>query len=212
MFLHYYKADIVVAKKMIPLILATFGFGVVGFVDDFKKLVLKDIEGLKPAYKMLGLLIVSVGYVIYLVKVAHISFETYIPFVKTYITLPVWLYIPFTIFVMLAATNAVNLTDGIDGLASIVTAIIVTFFTVVSLVLDIKEVAVFGSIITGSCLGFLVFNLNPAKVFMGDTGSLALGRCNISNCNLYESTTFNNNCSRDMCIRNSICSITGNIF
>lgn len=212
MFFYYYSADVVVAKRMLPLIIATFGFGIVGFIDDFKKLVLKDVEGLKPAHKMFGLLVVSVIFVVYLIKGAHIDLETYIPFMKIYITLPKWIYIPFTITVMLAATNAVNLTDGIDGLASTVTAIIVTFFTVVSMVLDIKEVTVFGSIVTGSCLGFLMFNLNPAKVFMGDTGSLALRRSYISYCNLYESSNVNTYSSWCLCNRNVISNNTSGTF
>ena len=86
-----------------------------------------------------------------------------------------FLYIPFVIFVMLGTTNAVNLTDGIDGLSTSISAIITTCLTVIAIILDIKEIIVFGSIIVGACLGFLIFNLNTAKVFMGDTGSLALG-------------------------------------
>ena len=85
------------------------------------------------------------------------------------------LYVPFVIFVMLAITNSVNLTDGVDGLAATVSTIIITCLTVIAIILDIKEVIVFGSIAIGVCLGFLIFNLNPARVMMGDTGSLLLG-------------------------------------
>ena len=92
-----------------------------------------------------------------------------------YFTLPVWFYIPFVIVVMLATTNAVNLTDGIDGLATSVTTIMITCLTVIAIILGIKEVTIFGSILIGVCLGFLLFNLHPAKVMMGDTGSLMLG-------------------------------------
>ena len=164
-----------VAKNLIPIAAVSIGFGLVGFIDDFKKLVLKNTEGLKPLYKMIGLLIFSVAFVLYITKVLNIGTETYIPFIKTYFTLPVWLYIPFAILVLLGTSNAVNLTDGIDGLATSVTALILTCLTVIGIIFNIKEIVVFGSITIGTCLGFLLFNLNPAKIFMGDTGSLALG-------------------------------------
>ena len=124
---------------------------------------------------MLGLLVVSVAYTIVLVNVFDIGTDTYIPFVKEYITLPIWLYIPFAVIVMLATTNAINLTDGIDGLSTSVTTIILTCLTVISILLGIKEVTIFGAILIGTCLGFLLFNLHPARVMMGDTGSLMLG-------------------------------------
>ena len=164
-----------VAKNLIPIAAVSIGFGLVGFIDDFKKLVLKNTEGLKPLYKMIGLLIFSVAFVLYITKVLNIGTETYIPFIKTYFTLPVWLYIPFAILVILGTSNAVNLTDGIDGLATSVTALILTCLTVIGIIFNIKEIVVFGSITIGTCLGFLLFNLNPAKIFMGDTGSLMLG-------------------------------------
>ena len=130
---------------------------------------------LKPSYKMLGLLIISVAYVIYLIYGLHIGTETYIPIVKEYITMPIFIYIPFAIVVILAATNAINLTDGIDGLASSVSAIIITCLTIIGIRFGMPEVSMFGSIVIGATLGFLMFNLHPAKVFMGDTGSLLLG-------------------------------------
>ena len=163
------------ANKILPILLVTIGFGLIGFIDDFKKLVLKNTKGLKPAYKMLGLLIISVAYVLYLVYVLKLGTDTYIPIVKQFITMPVYLYIPFAIVVILGTTNAVNLTDGIDGLSSSVSAIIVTCLTVIGINLSIPEVSIFGSVVIGAILGFLMFNLHPAKVFMGDTGSLLLG-------------------------------------
>lgn len=181
-FLYYYNKEIDVAIKILPLVFIALGFGTVGLVDDFKKVVLKDTKGLKPAYKMLGLLIVSVVYVLYITQVLKIGTQTYIPFFDIYIELPLWIYVPFAIFVILATTNAVNLTDGIDGLATSVTAIIMTFLTIVSILFDIKEVTVFGSVVVGACLGFLVFNLHTAKVMMGDTGSLLLRRSYCCNC------------------------------
>ena len=172
MYAQYIKSEQIVAKNLIPLVLVTIGFGIIGFIDDFKKLVLKNTEGLKPAFKMLGLLIISVAFAIYLVSAGT---ETLIPIVKQYITIPMLLYIPFAIVVMLGATNAVNLTDGIDGLATSVTTIIIACLTVVGIINEVKEVVILGSIICGVNLGFLLFNMHPAKVFMGDTGSLLLG-------------------------------------
>lgn len=163
------------ANKLIPILLLTIGFGLIGFIDDFKKLVLKNTEGLKPSYKMIGLLIISVAYVIYLVYGLKIETQTYIPIIKTYIDIPVFIYIPFAIIVILGATNAVNLTDGIDGLSSSVCAIIITCLAIIGISLQLYEVSIFASIVIGAVLGFLMFNLHPAKVFMGDTGSLMLG-------------------------------------
>ena len=164
-----------IANKILPMLILTLGFGVIGFIDDFKKLVLKNTDGLKPKYKMLGLLIISVAFVIYLIQGAHLGTEIFRPFVKTYIEIPLILYIPFAIIVILATTNAINLTDGIDGLSSSVSAIIVTTLVIIGISIGLPEVSIFGSIIIGAILGFLVFNLHPAKVFMGDTGSLLLG-------------------------------------
>lgn len=163
------------ANRLIPMLILTIGFGVIGFIDDFKKLVLKNTKGLQPSYKMLGLLLISVVYVVYLIEVLHIQTNTYIPILKIYINIPIYLYIPFAILVILATTNAINLTDGIDGLSSSVSTIIITCLTVIGMIAGIKEISVFGSIVIGSVLGFLMFNLHPAKVFMGDTGSLLLG-------------------------------------
>lgn len=164
-----------VAHKVVPILLLTLGFGLIGFIDDFKKLVLKNTEGLKPKYKMLGLLIISVAYVIYLVYGLHIGTDTYIPIVKQYINLPLYIYIPFAILVILGTTNAVNLTDGIDGLSSSVCAIIITCLTIIGITQGEMGISILGSIVIGATLGFLMFNLHPAKVFMGDTGSLLLG-------------------------------------
>jgi len=124
---------------------------------------------------MLGLLFISVAYVIYLLKGIDLGTETYIPFLKQYVTIPVFAYIPFAILVILGTTNAVNLTDGIDGLSSSVTVIIITCLAIIATILGVKELVIFCSIVVGAVLGFLMFNLQPAKVFMGDTGSLFLG-------------------------------------
>ena len=175
LYMDFAKDQPEVATALLPLIGVAAGFGLIGFIDDFKKLVLKNTKGLSPSAKMIGLLIVAVAYTIVLVKVFNIGTDIYIPFVKEYITLPIWVYVPFAVVVMLATTNAINLTDGIDGLSTSVTTIIITCLTVISILLGVKEVTAFGSILIGTCLGFLLFNLHPAKVMMGDTGSLMLG-------------------------------------
>lgn len=169
------QGDTQTANRMLPLLFVAVGFGMVGFVDDFMKLVMQNTKGLKPSYKMLGLLMISVAYTLYLTKVLNMGTDTYLPIVKTYISLPIWLYIPFAIFVMLGTTNAVNLTDGVDGLGASVTTIIVACLVVIGMLLGIQELTLFGSIVCGACLAFLLFNLHPAKVMMGDTGSLLLG-------------------------------------
>ena len=194
-----------VANKILPILLLTLGFGLIGFIDDFKKLVLKNTDGLKPMYKMLGLLIISVAYVLYLVYGLHLGTETYIPIWKNYIELPIYLYIPFAIIVILGTTNAVNLTDGIDGLSSSVSAIIITTLSVIAIMLNVPEISIFGSSVIGAVLGFLMFNLHPAKVFMGDTGSLLLGRSYFCNGFIFENAniiTSNSSCTS---IRNFIC-------
>lgn len=164
-----------VAKNLLPIVFVTVGFGIIGFIDDFKKLVLKNTKGLSPKAKMVGLLVIAVAFSLIMLNVYGLGTDIYIPFVNIYINLPIWLYIPFAIFVMLGTTNAINLTDGIDGLSTSVTTIIITCLTVISIMFGIKEVTIFGSILIGTCLGFLLFNLHPAKVMMGDTGSLMLG-------------------------------------
>lgn len=175
LYIDYAKNEPEIATRLLPMIFVTIGFGLVGFIDDFKKVVLHNTDGLSPRLKMLGLMIIAIGYVIMLVLNFKNGTDIYIPIINQYITLPLWIYIPFAVVVILAATNAVNLTDGIDGLATSVTTIILTCLTVISIVWEIKETTIFGCIVIGSALGFLLFNLHPAQVFMGDTGSLLLG-------------------------------------
>lgn len=163
------------AVQIIPICLASIGFGIVGFIDDFKKLVLKNTEGLNPKLKMLGLLIIATTYTVYLSNYLKIGTDILIPFTEYTINLPIWFYIPFTILVMLASTNAVNLTDGIDGLVSTVLAIITGTLSVIGYKLGYFGVSTFTAVVSGSCIGFLIYNVYKAKVFMGDTGSLLLG-------------------------------------
>jgi phospho-N-acetylmuramoyl-pentapeptide-transferase len=160
--------------NILPVMFVTLGYGLVGFIDDFIKLILKNPKGLLPKYKMLGLILFATAFVVYLVY-SGFGTDTYLPIFKTYITLPDWIYIPCAVFIILACTNSLNLSDGLDGLAAGITAIIMTFFTVVAIIYGNKEITAFSAATVGACIGFLVFNLKPAKTFMGDTGSLALG-------------------------------------
>jgi len=173
--IYYRTTNIQLAQNLLPLSGLMIGFGLIGFIDDFKKLVLKNTKGLKPSLKMLGLLAISVMFILYLIKGLNLGTETYIPILKQYIQIPIYIYIPFAVTVILGTTNAVNLTDGIDGLASSVCAIIITGLTIIAVMFGIDELVVFGAIVIGAILGFLIFNIHPAKVFMGDTGSLFLG-------------------------------------
>ena len=163
------------AQNLLPILVLTIGFGVIGFIDDFKKLVLHNTKGLSPKRKMLGLFLISVAYTLFIIKFSSVGTATLIPFAKIIVDLPIYIYIPFAILVILATTNAINLTDGIDGLSSSVCAIIITCLTVIAMIKGNTEIVIFGSITVGAILGFLMFNLHPAKVFMGDTGSLFLG-------------------------------------
>ena len=175
-YLYYRKiGEIDLSNRLIPMLLLTIGFGVVGFIDDFKKLVLKNTKGLNPASKMMGLFIISLMYIIFMLKFSDHRTEILIPIWKKEIVFPIYIYIPFAVLVILGTTNAINLTDGVDGLASSVCSIIITCLTVISMINNTSLVSIMGSISVGAILGFLMFNLHPAKVMMGDTGSLFLG-------------------------------------
>ena len=163
------------AKPILALLFASVGFGIVGFVDDYKKVVKKNTDGLNPKLKMFGLLIISVLYTVFLVKFTSIGTGIIIPFTNFEFVLPLWGYIPFTIVVMLATTNAINLTDGVDGLAGSVSTIIVLAIAIIANKLLFPEVAMFSLILAGAIIGFLIYNFHKAKVMMGDTGSLFLG-------------------------------------
>lgn len=149
-------------------------FGLIGFLDDYLK-VIKNNLGLR-AYQKFGLqMIISFGFAIYMAKSASGGTEVWIPGVDITVDFGIW-YIPFIAFVLLAMTNAVNLTDGLDGLAAGVTSLVSLFFAVAAVsAAGSAGSGIFCAALTGACLGFLVYNKNPAKIFMGDTGSLALG-------------------------------------
>lgn len=176
-FLYFdYSADEPeIATRLLPMIFVTIGFGAVGFVDDFKKVILRNTDGISAKAKMTGLLLISIVYVCMLTFVFKNGCDIYIPFFNVYFNMPVYVYIPFAVLVILATTNAVNLTDGIDGLSTSVTSIILTCLTVISIIWQVKETTIFGCIVIGCAMGFLLFNLHPAHIFMGDTGSLLLG-------------------------------------
>jgi phospho-N-acetylmuramoyl-pentapeptide-transferase len=159
--------------KTYLLLLVTVGFGLLGFLDDFIKVVLKRNLGLTSKQKLLGQIIISViFYLIY--RQYHFSTAITIPFVHTTIDLG-WFYAVFIIFWLVGFSNAVNLTDGLDGLVSGTAAIAFGAFAILAWNQSQYDVSVFSVAVVGSVLGFLVFNAHPAKVFMGDTGSLALG-------------------------------------
>ncbi len=167
-------------KQILPVAFITLGYGLIGFIDDFIKLILKNPKGLRPSLKMLGLVIVATAFVVYLAYTEGAgqipqTMETYIPIVRQMIDVPTWFYIPFAVFVILACTNSLNLTDGLDGMAAGVTSIIMMFFIVAAYMFDNKAMSAFSAIVCGSTIGFMFFNMYPASVFMGDTGSLALG-------------------------------------
>lgn len=165
-------------EKLIPILAvatASIGFGIVGFIDDFKKVVLKNTDGLNPKLKMLGLLVISSIYTAFLIKYVNLGTDIFIPIIKYNLFLPIWIFIPFTIFVMLGSTNAVNLTDGVDGLAGSVSAIMITAISIIAFRLGYSSLSVFSAIVVGTCCGFLIYNFYKAKVMMGDTGSLLLG-------------------------------------
>jgi len=160
---------------LLGLLVVTLAFGLVGFIDDYIKLKKVRSLGLKAWQKMGLLLVVSGLFTAFLLFGLNVGTETFVPIYKVYFNLGYYLFIPFSILVLISTTNVVNITDGLDGLAGGITVIIMTFFTVVSVALGNTGASLFSAIVTGACLGFLVYNLNPAKVFMGDTGSLALG-------------------------------------
>lgn len=146
-------------------------FGLIGFLDDMLKIIHKHNEGLTSGQKFALQLLFSAGMAVY----AYFTFGTEITVVGNITWDLKWLFIPFVIFYFTAMTNAVNLTDGLDGLATTVTIIVTAFFSLVAFKLGYTSVSVFAVALVGALLGFLVFNAYPAKVFMGDTGSLALG-------------------------------------
>ncbi len=161
--------------KLLMMSLITLGFGAIGFIDDYVKVVKKRNMGLTPIQKFSLQAILSIVYIMVLYYTDNLTTEIIIPFVGKMFDMPLWLYIVFTLIVVIGTVNAVNLTDGIDGLATSITCVVSLFFAVMAVMLSENSTTYFSAAILGGCVGFLFFNKYPAKVFMGDTGSLFLG-------------------------------------
>ena len=164
--------------KIIPILFVTVGFGIIGFLDDYIKIVMKRSEGLNPKQKLLGQFVITGIFCWYLITSNDVGTSMLIPFTggfdHGYFLDLGWLFVPFLFFVTLGTDNGVNFTDGLDGLCTSVTILVATFMTVVAIGENTGISPITGAVV-GSLLGFLLFNVYPAKVFMGDTGSLALG-------------------------------------
>ena len=150
-------------------------FGAIGFLDDYKKVKKRQNEGLTAPQKFMLQLAASALYLYILYRIGHLSSSLWIPFTEIRWTIPIWVYIPFAVFVIVGTVNAVNLTDGIDGLATGVTMPVMIFFLVTAIALKKAELGIFPAALLGGLAGFLCYNFHPAKTFMGDTGSLFLG-------------------------------------
>ena len=159
-------------EKGVIALYSLIAFGFIGFLDDLLKILKKQSEGLKAWQKMILLLIVSGAFGYY--SYVNLPHDIVIPFTDFKLPLGV-LYVPFVIFVYAAMTNAVNLTDGLDGLASTVSVLVLTFFGVLTFLIKDYSLTMFSVALIAGLVGFLRFNAYPAKVFMGDTGSLAIG-------------------------------------
>ena len=159
---------------IIPVLFLTLGVGLIGFLDDYLKVVLKRSDGLLPWQKMALQIVVTAVFAFYLVNYSNVSLTMKIPFWSGHYLNLGWFAVPVLFFAVIGSVNGVNFTDGLDGLASSVTLIVAVFFTVVSLGIN-SGVEPITCAVVGSLMGFLLFNVYPAKVFMGDTGSLALG-------------------------------------
>lgn len=161
---------------LLPAYLLGLGFGIVGFVDDYLKVVKHQSEGFNPKQKMVSQIVISLLYIAFLYFYSGRANDFLLPFVKeTSWSLGI-LFFPVSLFIITATDTGANFTDGIDGLCSSVTAVIVFFFFLVDrIILGGAELGALPGAVLGGLLGFLCFNAHPAKVFMGDTGSLALG-------------------------------------
>ncbi len=160
--------------KIIPILFVTVGFGIVGFLDDYIKVVLRRSEGLTPGQKMAGQILVTAVFAWYMVSYSDVGLEMLIPFSGGVYLNPGFLSVPLLFAAVIGTVNGTNFTDGLDGLASSVTIMVAVFFTVVAIGTG-SGISPVTCAVTGGLLGFLLFNVYPASVFMGDTGSLALG-------------------------------------
>ncbi|KRE90564.1 phospho-N-acetylmuramoyl-pentapeptide-transferase [Paenibacillus sp. Soil766] len=158
---------------LLILLLASLGYGLVGFLDDYIKIIFKRSLGLTAKQKLFGQLLIA-AIVCYLLVMQGHSTDIYVPFVSYHMNAG-WLYFPLMAILMLGASNAVNFTDGLDGLLAGTSAIAFGAYTIIAMNNTQPEAAIFSAAMVGAVLGFLVFNAHPAKVFMGDTGSLGIG-------------------------------------
>jgi phospho-N-acetylmuramoyl-pentapeptide-transferase len=173
------------------LILAAIGFGAIGFVDDYLKITRKNPKGLKARYKLMGQFAISliIVTILFMNRQEHTT-QLFLPFIKVPVLDLSWVYVPFAVILLMAASNAVNFTDGLDGLASGLVIFVGLSFAILSYltgrvdmseylnipyVKDTGELTIAAASLTGAAIGFLWFNTHPAEVFMGDTGSLSLG-------------------------------------
>ncbi len=164
--------------KIIPVLFVTVGFGIIGFMDDYIKIVMKRSEGLKPWQKLAGQFVITGIFAWYLLNIGDVGTRMLVPFTGGFDTglfldLGI-LFVPALFFIVLGTDNGVNFTDGLDGLCTSVTILVATFLTIVAIGENMGISPITGAVV-GSLLGFLLFNVYPARVFMGDTGSLALG-------------------------------------
>lgn len=168
--------DIPAGAEIMMLIIISVAFGIIGFIDDYIKVILKRNLGLTSGQKFLLQAIVAVAFTCWAVYGKVLPTSIHIPFLPFEVELG-WLFIPFTTLVILATVNSVNLTDGLDGLATCITIVVALFFILFAEASAFPNtaVALFASMLLGSLVGFLLYNKYPAKVFMGDTGSLFLG-------------------------------------
>tara|TARA_A100000164_G_scaffold290268_1_gene263473 strand:+ start:394 stop:1479 length:1086 start_codon:yes stop_codon:yes gene_type:complete len=174
------------------LVLVSLGLGLLGFIDDLLKIKFKNSRGLNSKLKFLGQFIIALIAMLILIKYSdhNYLYNLYFPFFKNLIWQMGLFFIPFALFVIIGSSNAVNLTDGLDGLATVPVMLVALSFTLISYIVgntifsdylqlqyipDVGELSIFCGSIVGSCLGFLWYNAPPAKIFMGDTGSLSLG-------------------------------------
>lgn len=160
--------------KIIPVLFLTVGFGIIGFLDDYLKVVLRRSDGLLAWQKMLCQIALTAVFAVYMVKISGVSLTMLIPFSGgKYLDLG-WGAVPLLFIAVIGTVNGVNFTDGLDGLASSVTIMVATFFSVVAVGTN-SGIEPITCAVVGALLGFLLFNVYPASIFMGDTGSLALG-------------------------------------
>ena len=160
--------------RIIPVLFLTVAFGLIGFLDDYLKVVMKRSDGLFPMQKMALQIVVTAIFAYYIVEVADIPLTLLVPFSGGYYWDIGWLAVPVLFVAVIGTVNGTNFTDGLDGLASSVTVLVATFFPVVAVGRK-SGVEPITCAVVGALLGFLLFNVYPASVFMGDTGSLALG-------------------------------------